>query len=651
MGFLGVLFIGFCFWAAPARSQFPPVPTGLTTLQSKYNENITISYKEPGICETTPGVKSYSGYVHLPPGVLADLGIYQNYSINTFFWFFESRKDPANAPLSIWMNGGPGSSSMIGLLQENGPCHVLDDSNTTILNPWSFNNEVNMLYIDQPVQVGFSYDSLANGTLDPLSGDVTIKDFAGNVPEQNNTFYVGTFPSERQQNSPNGTVNSARALWHFAQVWFSEFPTYKPNDDRISIWTESYGGRYGPEFTAFFQEQNEKIVDGILSGMNLTYLHLDTLGIINGCVDLYSQVRSYPDFAYNNTYGIQAINETVYRQAISSLEKPDGCYDKILKCRSMIAQFDPQQYGNDPQVNAACQDADSFCSNLVEAAYTNDSGRGYYDIAHPSADPFPPQFYFGFLQKHHVQAALGVPLNYTESIDSVYEAFASTGDYAKPQAIQDLAYVLDSGIKVALVYGDRDYACNWIGGENVSLQVPYKAASSFRRAGYTDLMTNSSYVGGQVRQYGNFSFTRIYQAGHEIPAYQPETAYQVFQRSLFNRDIATGKKSLSDDLSTSGPADTLAIKNTPPPYPTPVCYILNPYTCTDDQYSSVEDGTALIRDYIVIGSSNSTTMLNATATSTGATTTAQASTRASSKFGGANRLALVEALAGANAWL
>lgn len=75
---------------------------------------------QPGICETTPGVRSYAGYVHLPAGTVDDLGVVQNYAINTFFWFFESRRDPVNAPLSIWMNGGPGSSSMIGLLQENG---------------------------------------------------------------------------------------------------------------------------------------------------------------------------------------------------------------------------------------------------------------------------------------------------------------------------------------------------------------------------------------------------------------------------------------------------------------------------------------------------------------------------------------------------
>lgn len=190
--------------------------------------------------------------VHLPPGTLSDVDEYQNYSINTFFWFFESRKDPANAPLSIWMNGGPGSSSMIGLLTENGPCMINDDSNSTRLNPWSWNNEVNMLYIDEPNQVGFSYDIPSNGTTD--ESEITIQDFSNGVPVQNNSFYVGTFPSQNPKNTANGTTNAARALWHFTQTWFqevrqstltnattliSQFPDYKPNNDVISIFTES----------------------------------------------------------------------------------------------------------------------------------------------------------------------------------------------------------------------------------------------------------------------------------------------------------------------------------------------------------------------------------------------------------------------------
>lgn len=104
-----------------------------------FNPRANTSQNE--ICETTPGVKSFTGYVHLPPGSLSDLGENNDYPINTFFWFFEARNDPMNAPLSIWMNGGPGSSSMLGLFVENGPCFVNADSNSTRLNEWSWNNE------------------------------------------------------------------------------------------------------------------------------------------------------------------------------------------------------------------------------------------------------------------------------------------------------------------------------------------------------------------------------------------------------------------------------------------------------------------------------------------------------------------------------
>lgn len=120
---------------------FPASPEGVSVLQSRFGDNVTISYKETYICETTPGVRSFAGYVHLPPGSLSDLGEEQDYPINTFFWFFEARKNPDTAPLSIWMNGGPGSSSMLGLLVENGPCYVNSDSNSTRLSEWSWNNE------------------------------------------------------------------------------------------------------------------------------------------------------------------------------------------------------------------------------------------------------------------------------------------------------------------------------------------------------------------------------------------------------------------------------------------------------------------------------------------------------------------------------
>ncbi len=186
--------------------------------------------------------------------------------------------------------------------------------------------------------------------------------------------------------------------------------------------------------------------------------------------------------------------------------------------------------------------------------------------------------------------------------NAAYYAFQNTGDYPRGGYLEDLSALVDNGIKVALVYGDRDYACNWIGGEAVSLAVNYSSSTDFADAGYTNVTVNSSYVGGLVRQYGNFSFTRVFQAGHEVPAYQPETAYEIFRRSLFNLDIATGKQNTGENAtySTTGLADTWSVKDVPPKSDPPVCYSYSPSTCTDDQLEAIIDGSAMIRDYILI---------------------------------------------------
>lgn len=158
----------------------------------------------------------------------------------------------------------------MGALQENGPCFVNPDSNSTYINPDSWNNEVNMLFIDQPTQVGFSYDILTNITWNLGNGTPPeVADFSdGNVPEQNLTFLVGTSSSLNMTHTANSTAHAAHAIWHFAQTWFEEFPYYKPVDEKISLWTESYGGKYGPAFFRFWQEQNERIANGTLSGVS-----------------------------------------------------------------------------------------------------------------------------------------------------------------------------------------------------------------------------------------------------------------------------------------------------------------------------------------------------------------------------------------------
>ena len=99
-----------------ATSQFVPAPTDL--IETTGFLDLPVRYKQvpDGICELTPGVKSYSGYV--------DIGEEEH----IFWWFFEARDvDPSEAELTVWINGGPGSSSMIGLFQELGPCRLTED--------------------------------------------------------------------------------------------------------------------------------------------------------------------------------------------------------------------------------------------------------------------------------------------------------------------------------------------------------------------------------------------------------------------------------------------------------------------------------------------------------------------------------------------
>ena len=324
---------------------------------------------------------------------------------------------------------------MIGLLQENGPCFVTPDSESTVLNPWSWNLHANMLYFDQPVQTGFSYDTAANGTLEvglssssvDYSDSLTLE----NIPYNNWTSIAGTFPSGEASNSANTTTTAAHAAWHFAQTFFGEFPKYSPNDNRISIWTESYGGRYGPAFAAYFEHQNELITNGTIAEAGAIELHLDTLGIINGCIDLLIQEESYPKMAYNNTYGIQVITQQQYESSLSNYTKPGGAKDLITACYEATAKLKNGDEGDNVKVNKICKDASDYVNSYVEGVFFEaEVERGYYDIAHPAADPFPPEYYVGWLAKAEVQKALGVPINFTESISSVSDGFTATGDYA-----------------------------------------------------------------------------------------------------------------------------------------------------------------------------------------------------------------------------
>lgn len=85
-----------------------------------------------------------------------------------------------------------------------------------------------------------------------------------------------------------------------------------------------------------------------------------------------------------------------------------------------------------------------------------------------------------------------------------------------------------------------------------------------------------------------------------VPSYQPVVSYDIFMRAMFNMDVATGFHPVWDNYSSEGPEDTWFVKNYPPERPEPVCYILSPQTCTEEQYEMVKNGSGIIRDYILL---------------------------------------------------
>ncbi|KAH6971435.1 Alpha/Beta hydrolase protein [Ilyonectria sp. MPI-CAGE-AT-0026] len=593
-------FLVFPAIASAASGTFVPLPDDVTQLQSRNYPDSSISYKETTICETTPGVKAYSGFVTVP-------SIDRTYNASIFFWYFQSRNNTAHAPTTIFIPGGPGESFLDGA--SGFPCTINADSNSTLLNPWSWNNDVNILYLDVPVQTGFSYTYLQNGTFDLVSNDFTPASEGSDRVQTNLTSVAATFSSTSPSHTANTTGLVARQIWQISQVWFQEFPEYSTTNDEINFWSYSYSGFFAPAAMAYFQKQNEKIENGTINDSHAKKFHLGTLGITNGCIDSKIQITAYPEFAYNNTYGVQAISTEAYEMAMNNITMEGGCYDLIDQCRALQIKKDPEQLGNDMQVNAACVAATELCFGVVQGAYTAASSRSPFDLAIQNTAVVPPDYPTAFYNQRWVQQALGVPLNFTLSGNTIpMDLLFMTGD-PMVRTVADLNYLLSAGVNLALVYGDRDYRCNWLGVENVSLAMEYPEAPAFRSAGYANIDTNSSYIGGMVRQNGNVSFSRVFEAGHAVTSYQPETVYRIFKRSTFGLDIATGQVKIGagGSYSSKGPSNIFHVKNKLLEGVAPICFLYQaPKSCTNTQLEALEDGTAVVQDFIIISPSAET---------------------------------------------
>lgn len=324
-------------------------------------------------------------------------------------------------------------------------------------------------------------------------------------------------------------------------------------------------------------------------------ISLASLGILQGCIDNLVQGRFYPIFANNNTYGVKALSLIDQQAAASSFINADGCQQLIHSCRSAVALSDSKNLGGNATVNQLCQTAAVSCNNNLIGPF-HKSGRSVYDITQQIPDPFPASTYLEYLNSEEVQSAVGAAVNYTETNAAVVNAFRQTGDSERGNQIEDMAFLLSLGVRVALIYGDRDYICNWLGGEAVSFSIAAQSPTyaPFYAAGYSDIVVNDTYIGGAVRQFGNLSFSRIYDAGHLVPAYQPETVFTVFSRIIMGTGISLGEVVDLTNFSSKGDANSTYINTMPEPLEAK-CYIRNiKNTCSEEQQDLIRLGEGSI---------------------------------------------------------
>jgi hypothetical protein len=111
--------------------------------------------------------------------------------------------------------------------------------------------------------------------------------------------------------------------------------------------------------------QNELIEAGDHPNANATKLTLGTLGISNGCIDSKINARGYPQMAYNNTFGVQLYNETVFDAVTANLTT---CYELIDQCRAVATESDPTAQGLNQTVNGACLLAVEMCFVNIQGA-------------------------------------------------------------------------------------------------------------------------------------------------------------------------------------------------------------------------------------------------------------------------------------------
>ncbi|XP_076883797.1 serine carboxypeptidase-like 40 [Bidens hawaiensis] len=196
-----------------------------------------------------------------------------------YYYFVEAEKSKESLPLLLWLNGGPGCSSLAyGAMQELGPFRVNSDGKTLFRNQFAWNHAANVLFVESPAGVGFSYSNKSS-------------------------YY-----------DKCGDKSTAEDNYVFVTNWLERFPEYKERDFYIS--GESYAGHYVPQLAHIILHHNKMAnktlinLKGIIIGNAVINDETDSIGMYDYfhthaliSDETREQIQKHCDFSPNATEG------------------------------------------------------------------------------------------------------------------------------------------------------------------------------------------------------------------------------------------------------------------------------------------------------------------------------------------------------------
>ncbi|SGZ24162.1 BQ5605_C023g09710 [Microbotryum silenes-dioicae] len=394
-----------------------------------------------------------------------------------FFAFAESRDKPDEDSVLLWLNGGPGCSSMAGFLLENGPCLVTNGGNSSTFNPYSWNSNANMIFLDSPVKVGFS----------------------------------------NARKPVDTSRKTAEDIYAFMQLFYQVFPRFAMLDFILA--GESYAGMYIPQVASVIVQKN-KLVDGASS--NTIYVPLVSMAIGNGFVEIVSALSAEVDFACG-----KGVHKAIYNSSTCDALYPQVpiCSRSVATCRQNLTRQN-------------CQQAELDC--FVLGAPFDNTGLNPYDVTKkcdrsPSKDG--PLCYKEaswlpiYLNRPDIRAKLGVHAKakpFEECSDSVHTAFLLSGDWVvnTPAVLSDL---LESGIKSLLYVGDNDFICNYLGVRNWTTAMKWSGQDQYSKAPFHEFRMPNGTVVGLTKSSGPLTYLEVEGAGHMVPRDKPDEALEMIK--------------------------------------------------------------------------------------------------------------------------